>query len=145
MTNADLAAAVRDLHDYLVVAGYEEAHAARYLHIARSIESSPEDVNAIRREARLTEIPGVGKTIAMYLRELLDTGTCSKIADWEPVCPRSVLELTRIPGLGVRTVRRLFLEFGIADLAGLRLAREAGMLGFLTRAQIEAIDARLAS
>jgi DNA polymerase (family 10) len=139
MTNAELAQAVRDLQAYLIVAGYDETFASRYTIVARSVENHPEPVETLRRTGRLTDLEGVGKTIAMYLKELIDTGTCSKYGDWEAVCPRSVLEVVRIPGIGPRTARRLFLEYGIEDLAGLRLALEAGILGFLTEPQRAAI------
>ncbi|MFZ4509297.1 MAG: hypothetical protein ACOYON_16535 [Fimbriimonas sp.] len=136
MTNAELAQALRDLRDYLIVAGYEETHVGRYTHIARAIESWPEDINILRREARLTDIPGVGKTIAMYLKEFLAEGDCSKYRDWESVAPRTVLELVRIPSISARSAKRLFQEFGVYDLASLKVALEAGRLTGFTQPQM---------
>ena len=128
MTNAELANKLRDLRDYLIVAGYEESHAFRYTNIARYIEKMPEDVNVLRREARLEEIPGVGKLIKLYIKEILDDGISSKQKDWESTAPYSVLELVRIPGLGTKTARRLFMEHGIYDLKTLKLALDNGIL-----------------
>jgi DNA polymerase (family X) len=139
MTNQELAQALRDLRDYLVVAGYDPTHAARYTHIARAIEGWPEDIHTVRREARLTEIPGVGKTIALYIKEFLSEGTCSKYRDWELTCPTTVLDIVRIPKIGVRSAQRLFQGFGVTSLERLAEAlREDRLTGF-TEPQMEAL------
>lgn len=57
MTNGELAVKLRELRDFLIIAGYEESHATRYTTIARTIEKMPESVEQMRREHRLTEIP----------------------------------------------------------------------------------------
>lgn len=128
MTNAELAQKLRDLRDFLIIAGYEESHATRYTHIARTIEKHPESVEQLRREARLQEIPGVGKLIQLYIKEILEDGVSSKQRDWESSAPITVLELVRIPGLGAKTARNLFIAHGIGSLADLKQAQEAGIL-----------------
>jgi DNA polymerase (family 10) len=128
MTNAELAAKLRDLRDFLIIAGYEESHATRYTTIARTIEKMPESVEEMKREHRLTEIPQVGKLIALYIKEILDEGVSSKQKEWEKVAPISVLELVRIPGLGPKTASVLFHSYGIDSLASLREADAAGIL-----------------
>ena len=128
MTNLELANKLRDLRDFLIIAGYEESHATRYTQIARYIEKMPEPVEELRREARLDDIPGVGKLIQLYIKEILDTGKSSKQEEWEKEAPISVLELVRIPGLGAKTARRLYHDFGIYSLQALRIAIEDGKL-----------------
>ena len=124
MTNLELAQKLRNLRDYLIIAGYEESHATRYTHISRAIEKMPEEVEVMRREGRLQDIPQVGSLIALYIKEILEDGISSKQRDWEHVAPYSVLELVRIEGIGAKTARRLFMEFGIHSLASLRVALE---------------------
>lgn len=128
MTNLELADALRDLRDFLIIAGYEESHATRYTMIARSIEKMPESVEQMKREGRLDEIPGVGKLIKLYIKEFLETGTCSKIKEWESQAPLTVLDLVRIPGIGAKTARMLFANYGIFSLQALRLALDEGRL-----------------
>ena len=128
MTNAELAQKLRDLRDFLIIAGYEESHATRYTQIARHIEKLPEPVEQIRREGRLQEIPGVGKLIQLYIKEILEDGVSSKQREWESQAPITVLELVRIPGVGPKMARALFGLHGIDSLAKLRLAEEAGIL-----------------
>ena len=128
MTNGQLANALRDLRDFLIIAGYEESHATRYTMIARHIEKLPESVEQMKREGRLDEIPGGGKLIKGYIKEFLDTGTCSKIKEWESEAPLTVLELVRIPGLGAKTARMLYANYGVYSLESLKLALEEGKL-----------------
>ncbi len=128
VTNDEVAQALRDLRDFLIIAGYEEGHATRYTHIARAVEKWPEPVAKLRQEGRLKEIPGVGPTIQVYLKELLDEGKTSKQRDWEASAPWSVLEMLRVPGLGARTARLIFGLTGVTTLAQLQEAERNGRL-----------------
>jgi DNA polymerase (family 10) len=128
VTNVELAQKLRDLRDFLIIAGYEESHAFRYTHIARTIEGMKEPVEQLRREGRLTEIPQVGKLISFYIKEILDTGVCSKQRDWESQAPFTVVEMCHVPGIGARTAKLLWEAFKIADLAALKRALESGTL-----------------
>ena len=128
MSNAQVAQSLRDLRDFLIIAGYEEGHATRYTHIARTIEKLPEDVTLLRREGRLKEIPGVGPTIQTYLKELLDEGVTSKQKEWENSTPITVLEMLRVPGMGARTARLVFGLTGVTSLAELQEAEREGRL-----------------
>jgi DNA polymerase (family 10) len=106
----------------LIIAGYEESYASRYTHIARYIENMPESAEQMRREFRLREIPQVGKLVQTYIKEIIDTGACSKQRDWEQFAPYSTVEMCRVPGLGPRTAQMLFGRFGIKSLAELKQA-----------------------
>lgn len=131
--NDRLAERLKELYDLLVVGGYEESHAARYPKLAYVISRHPEPVADLHRAGRLRELPGVGATVEEILAELIDTGTCAKMttpnaeSHYDPP-PRTVLELTALPGLGAKTVRRLYVEYGIDSRAGLRDALESGAL-----------------
>lgn len=128
MTNLELANELRDLRDFLIIAGYEESHATRYTLIARAIEKMPESVATLKQEGRLDEIPGVGKLIKLYIKEYLETGTCSKRTEWANEAPDSLLELVRIPGVGAKTARFLYQNYGIHSLESLKIAIEEGKL-----------------
>jgi DNA polymerase (family 10) len=117
MTNLEMANRLRDLRDFLIIAGYEESHATRYTQIARTIEKMPEPIMELHVEHRLTEIPQVGKLIAQYMKEIIRDGVSSKQLEWEKEAPISVLELVRVPGLGAKTARRLWQEHTISTLA----------------------------
>jgi len=128
MTNEEMAQALRDLRDFLIIAGYEESHVTRYTHIARYIEKMNEPVLTMRREGRLKEIPGVGPLIQSYIKEILEDGVCSKQRDWESQAPWSVVEMVRVPGLGARTAKHVFNSIGVKSLAELKAAEASGLL-----------------
>jgi DNA polymerase (family 10) len=125
--NDQLAERLKQLYDFLIIGDYEESHAARYPRLAHAISRYPESLEAMRREGRLEEIPGVSGKIAGMLCELMDTGTCSKMEigdEFFTPPPKSVLELTAVPRLGAKTAKRLYQEYGIDSLAV--LASRAG-------------------
>lgn len=128
MTNAEVAQKLRDLRDFLLIAGYEESHAVRYTSVARQIEQMGEPVEHVMRQGRLRDLPGVGPVIARYIREIIVEGKASKQADWEHETPYSVIELLKVPGIGVRIAQALFRYEGIRNLAELQQAIREGRL-----------------
>lgn len=124
--NDEMGLRLKELGEFLVIGGYEESHAARYPKLAHAVSRYPESVVTMHREGRLREIPGIGETIAGIVGEILDTGTCRKIEEWAEHTPKSVMELTALPGLGAKTIKLLYQEMGIVDLATFRKALEAG-------------------
>ncbi len=126
--NDEMGERLKRLGEFLVIGGYEESHAARYPRLAHDVSRYPVSVEELHREGRLEEIPGIGSTIAGIIGEILDTGTCRKIEEWAEHTPKSVMELTEIPGLGAKTIKLLYQEYGVRDLDSLSEALEAGRL-----------------
>jgi DNA polymerase (family X) len=129
--NDEVAARLKDLADLLVIGGYDPSHAARYPKLAYLISRHPDSVEEMYREGRLRAIPGIGGIVETILGELIETGRSRKTEEagegYAPP-PRTVLELTAIPGLGALTVRRLYAEHGIDSLAALAAALDNGSL-----------------
>ena len=129
--NDEIGERLKDLHDLLVIGGYPPDHAARYPKLAYTISRHPESIDRLHEQGRLRELPGVAATVAGILSELIETGDCAKQREpsegYLPP-PRSVLELTALPGLGAKTARALYAERGIADRASLKEALLSGAL-----------------
>ncbi len=119
------------LADYLVIGGQEELHVTHYRRLAYTISRWPESMEAMRHEGRLRKIPKMGTTIGHMVQQLVDTGTCDKWQEWSQRVPETVLDLAAIPGLGVKTVRSLFLNYGIDSLPALQRALDANRLADL--------------
>jgi len=127
--NDQLAEKLKQLYALLVIGNYEESHAARYPRLAHAISRHPESVLKMNRDDNLESLPGVSKVIAKIIRELLETGTCTKMTDGDEFFtppPQSVLELTEIPRLGAKTAKLLYQDYGIDSLAALANAIEDG-------------------
>jgi DNA polymerase (family 10) len=59
---------------------------------------------------------------------LLDEGSIPAADRLKDQYPASLIEVTRIPGLGAKSARRLYDQLGVADLEGLEAAARAGKL-----------------
>jgi DNA polymerase (family 10) len=76
----------------------------------------------------LTEIKGVGGSTADKILEFMDTGSVAKLATLREKYPPAFVELTKIPGLGPKTLKRIRAELGVEDIDGLRRAIAAEQL-----------------
>ena len=137
--NDALADKLAELHDFLVVGGYPETHAARYRQLARLISRHPERIDLIHAEGRLADISGIGASVAVIIGEYIDTGTSTKFEEFAETTPPSVLELLLVPGIGVKTARVLYGDHGLDSLANLKAAlddrRLAGIKGMGPKTQ----------
>jgi DNA polymerase (family 10) len=73
-------------------------------------------------EKELVAIDGIGKSTAKKIREFFETGTITKLEELRKKFPQDLVELTRIPGLGPKTLARLRSELGIENVDALRAA-----------------------
>jgi len=78
-------------------------------------------------EAEMVALKGIGKSTAAKIREYLETGAFAKLAELRETYPPAFVEMTRIPGLGPKTLIRLRDELDINTVDDLRSAidREA--------------------
>ena len=149
-SNAEIAAALEELGVLYELDGAVKYRVLAYGAAAQAIRESPVSVAGLAVAGRATEIPGVGKTLAEKIDALLETGEIPAAAKLKAKFPTSLIEVTRVPGLGAKTARRLYDELGVASLEDLREAAEAerirGLKGLGPKveenvlAQLEQID-----
>ena len=96
-----------------------------YSGAAKAIRESPVSVADLAAAGRAAEIPGVGKTLAEKIDALLATGEIPAAVKLKEKFPPTLVEVTRVPGLGAKTARRLYDELGVASLEDLKAAAEA--------------------
>jgi DNA polymerase (family X) len=125
VTNAEIAAALEELGVLYELDGAVKYRVLAYGAAAKAIRESPISVAELAAAGRATEIPGVGKTLAEKIDALLETGEIPAAAKLKAKFPPTLVEVTRVPGLGAKTARRLFDELGVATLEDLRKAAEA--------------------
>jgi DNA polymerase (family 10) len=77
---------------------------------------------------QLTEIKGVGGSTADKILEFMATGKVAKLVALRERYPPSFVELTKIPGLGPKTLKMIRAELGVEDLEGLQRAIAAEQL-----------------
>ena len=124
MTNAEIAAALEELGVLYELDGAVKYRVLAYGTAAKAIRESPVSVTDLAAAGRTTEIPGVGKTLAEKIDALLETGEIPAAVKLKAKFPPTLIEVTRVPGVGAKTARRLFDELGVATLEDLRAAAE---------------------
>ena len=124
MRNAEIADALSELATLYELDGAIRYRVLAYREAARVIRQSPVSVAELARAGRATELPGVGKTLEGKIVSLLDTGEIPSAAKLKRKFPVSLVEVTRVPGVGAKTARRLYDELDVANLDDLRAAAE---------------------
>ena len=128
LTNGDLARIFHDIGDMLEVKGELRFKTVAYHRAADAIGRSPIDLVAAYRSGDAPKIPGVGAAISDKITELVTTGRMAYYDKLIAEVPPTLVELLRIPGLGPRTVRQIWVELGIVSIDGLRAAAEQGRI-----------------
>ncbi len=125
MTNAEIAAALEELGVLYELDGAVKYRVLAYSTAAKAIRESPVSVAELAAAGRATEIPGVGKTLAEKIDALLETGEIPAAAKLKAKFPPTLIEVTRVPGVGAKTARLLFEELDVTSLEDLKAAAEA--------------------
>lgn len=152
ITNADLASLLDQYGALQGLAGESPFRVRAYHTAAESIRHLDRAVAVIAGEGGLRSIPGVGEGIAGIITEVLRTGTFRAWEEISAALPPTLLDILELPGVGPKTVTRLFRELGIADIDALEASAVSGALraapGFGPRveaavlARLESVQAR---
>lgn len=78
--------------------------------------------------AALQEVDGIGKATAEKIRSYVDTGSVPKLEALRAKFPPEIVKLSRIPGLGPKTLAKLRTELGIENVDDLVAAIDAEKL-----------------
>jgi len=124
MTNAEIAAALDELGVLYELDGAVKYRVLAYSTAAQAIREYPVSVAELAAKGKATDIPGVGKTLAEKIDALLATGEIPAAVKLKAKFPPTLIEVTRVPGLGAKTAKRLFDELEIASLEDLKKAAE---------------------
>jgi DNA polymerase (family X) len=128
MRNAEIAAALRELGILYELDGADRFRVQAYREAARTVAESPVSIEQLAEEGRLTELPNVGKTLAEKIVTLIETGSIPSADKLKAKFPATLVEVTRVPGLGAKTARRIYDELGVENLVQLKEAAEQGRI-----------------
>jgi DNA polymerase (family 10) len=106
-------------------------------------DKSPEEI---------TQIDGIGKSIAAYIKELIETGSIKDLKDLLQATPEEVIEMLHIKGIGPKKVAIIWRDLGIENTGELYYACnenrlvEAKGFGIKTQEEIKRVlEFRMAS
>ena len=134
MTNSEIAETFETIASLLQVKGEKSFTVRAYQRAARTIERLPRDIDGMARGGEdLTAIPGIGKAISAKIVELSETGRMGYFDRLRAEFPDGVLDLIQVPGLGPKTVSRLWKELDVTTMDALEAAIEDGRVASLPR------------
>ncbi len=121
-SRSDLVDALQELVELLTLAegGRSSFRARAFTSAAKAVADVAQPTSM--STAQLRAVPGIGKSTAETISEFFRTGKIRRLENLRAEYPTDLVELTRIPGLGAKTVLRLRDEACVTTVAGLRSA-----------------------
>jgi DNA polymerase (family 10) len=127
MENRDIARVLAETADLMEIGGEDGFRIRSYRNAASAIEGYPQRIEDIlsSTDRKVTDIPGVGKGIALVLQELCQRGSFEKRDALLALYPPTLLELLRIQGLGPKGIALVYQHYKVATIDELeRLCKE---------------------
>lgn len=127
MENKEIARLLQETADLMEIAGEDGFRIRSYRNGASAVESYPERLEDVLRdpERKITDIPGIGKGLAVAIAEIVDHGSCERRDALLQKFPPACLEFLKIQGLGPKGVALVFQHYGAKTIDDLeQLCRE---------------------
>lgn len=131
--NQSVAELLREIGEYLEMQSVPFKPRA-YEKAAEVISALEEEVMDIYKRGglkALENIPGVGVSIAEKIEELLKTGRVKYYEQLKKTTPVDLSQLSRIEGLGPKSIKKLYQKLHVRSLADLERVAKAGKIAKL--------------
>ena len=128
LTNAQIAAAFEELADLYELDGAVQYRVIAYRNAARTVRDTSVSVAQLARDGRITDLPGIGKTLEEKVLALDETGDIPTLVKLRERIPVGLISVMHLPGFGPKRAKRLHDEIGVDSLDALRAAVEDGRL-----------------
>lgn len=118
MENREFARLLAETADLMEIAGEDPFRIRSYRNAAAAIESYPERVQDIldNPERKITDIPGVGKSIAVAVEQIGQRGSFERRDHLLEKYPPTALELLKIEGLGPKTIALIWEHYRVSTI-----------------------------
>jgi len=130
-TNQEVAKQLRTVHQLMQLAGENRFKAIAFDKAATTIEGLSEDINSYIEENKLTEIKGIGKSIADDIYAFAETGSMPVLEAMQEKVPAGLIKWLDISGLGPKNIVKIHKEFGITEIEELKQLIEEGEIAKL--------------
>ena len=119
--NARVAEVLYEIGEILTIKG-DRFRSRAFNMAAQRITALTDDVRNVHGRGELEEIPGVGKSIAAIIVEVLESGTSVALEELRESLPQGVRELMELEGVGPKRAMTLNSELGITSIDDLEEA-----------------------
>jgi DNA polymerase (family 10) len=120
------------LADMLELEGTEAFRVLAYRRAAQRIGETGGSIAQLALDGKAKQLQGIGKTIEEKIVQIVEKGEIEALTKRRERIPPDVVAFMRLPGLGPKTARRIWLELDVTTLAGLQEAAEQQRLRTLT-------------
>src|SRR5256884_2152329 len=131
MTKEEIAGVLEQIATLLELKGENPFKTRAYTNAARAIETFGANVSNFQDEEAVAKIPGIGKSIALKIKELAATGSLKYLQELSAEFPTGIMELFSLPGLGAKKIKALYDRLGINSIEQLQKACEDGRVAEL--------------
>jgi DNA polymerase (family 10) len=128
MNNQEVAQIFREIATILELKGDNPFRIRAYQRAAQNIESLGQDLTLAVEEDSLTDIAGIGRDLASKIKEIVATGNLGYYEKLKKETPQGLLKMMQIPGLGPKTVRKIYEKLKIDSIETLEQAAREGKL-----------------
>lgn len=129
---AEVAAILDEVGNLLELDGGSPFEVRAYQNAARALNNTDGDIGELVATGAINRVPGIGKTLAARITELVTTGRLQLFEELLQRVPPGLRQMLRIPGLGPKRVRQIREALGITTLEDLKAAAEAGKIATLS-------------
>ena len=131
MTKEDIAGVLEKIATLLELRDENPFKIRAYINAARAIETFGANVSSFQDEEAVAKIPGIGKSLALKIKELAETGSLKYFEELSAEFRPGILELFSLPGLGAKKIKALYDKLGISSIEQLQNACEQGRIAEL--------------
>src|SRR6266704_3566039 len=131
MTKSQIAEVLQEIATLLELKDENPFKIRAYANAARSLETFGGNLSDLQDEEALGKIPGIGKAIALKIKELAATGSLKYLQELRAEFPAAILELFSISGLGAKKIKALYEKLQISSIEQLLKACETGRVAEL--------------
>jgi DNA polymerase (family 10) len=131
VTNQEVAAKLREIYQLMQLAGENRFRAIAFDRAAQTIESLNDDINDYIESNSLTDIKGIGNSIAQDITQYAETGTIDVLESLRERIPEGVIKWLDISGLGPKNIAKIHQELGFSTVDELKEACEDGRVAEL--------------
>ena len=131
MDKKEIAGIFEEIGALLELRGDNPFRVRAYYNAARMIDGLQEDLGTLIKEARLTDIKGIGKDLAGKITELYTTDRLQFYEELKSSMPQGLLEMLRIPGFGPKRAKVVYDKLKVDSIEKLEAACHAGKIAAL--------------
>jgi len=128
MRNQDVARIFSTMAEILDIQGENYHRIMAYRRAAENVANLGRPLEEVWRAGELEAIPGVGKTLASKIDELMRTGRLAAYEKLQAQVPAGVVEMLDIPDVGPKRVALFWKELDIISVEALEQAAREGRL-----------------